>query len=293
MTFITEPARKIPVAAHADICVVGGSCTGVFAAVRAARLGARVALVEKQNCLGGTATSGLVNVWHSLYDSEGERQIIAGLTQETIERLDSAGALKRGPSPHNAFRFNSQELKIELDRYVAESKISLFLHTMYTGAVCNGGRVSAVFIENKDGRGAITADFFIDASGDGDVARDLNIPSYRQKGVQPPTACFLLNGRISAGEMDRLVFEHGGEFGLDDGWGWSDAAVCGGDITMRADNHVQGALCSRAGELTRAEVEGRRQMRAILSLLKKYAPEEEYALVAACSHIGVRDTVHY
>ncbi|MEN6604827.1 MAG: FAD-dependent oxidoreductase, partial [Bryobacteraceae bacterium] len=31
--------ENVPVIEEADICVLGGSCTGVFAAVRAARLG--------------------------------------------------------------------------------------------------------------------------------------------------------------------------------------------------------------------------------------------------------------
>ena len=39
MQTIIEPQRKIPVIEEADVCVLGGSCTGVFAAVRAARLG--------------------------------------------------------------------------------------------------------------------------------------------------------------------------------------------------------------------------------------------------------------
>ena len=85
--FIIEPERKIPVITEADLCVVGGSCTGVFAAVRAARLGLKVVLIEKQNSLGGTAVSGLVNIWHSLHDIDGNNQIIAGLTHEVIERL--------------------------------------------------------------------------------------------------------------------------------------------------------------------------------------------------------------
>lgn len=63
MTTIHEPAREIPIIDDVDICVLGGSVTGVFAAVRAARLGARVALVERQNAFGGVATSGLVNIW--------------------------------------------------------------------------------------------------------------------------------------------------------------------------------------------------------------------------------------
>ncbi|MDP6547121.1 MAG: FAD-dependent oxidoreductase, partial [Phycisphaerae bacterium] len=40
---ITEPPRKTPVVHECDLCVIGGSCTGVFAAVAAARLGAKVA----------------------------------------------------------------------------------------------------------------------------------------------------------------------------------------------------------------------------------------------------------
>ena len=66
--YITEPKKQIPIAYQADLLVVGGGCTGVFAAIRAARLGLNVALVEKQNALGGVAGNGLVNIWHSLYD---------------------------------------------------------------------------------------------------------------------------------------------------------------------------------------------------------------------------------
>lgn len=35
---IQEPARNIPVIHEVDLCVLGGSTTGVFAAVAAARL---------------------------------------------------------------------------------------------------------------------------------------------------------------------------------------------------------------------------------------------------------------
>jgi len=42
MSTIREPARDIPVIADCDLVVVGGSCTGVFAAIAAARLGLSV-----------------------------------------------------------------------------------------------------------------------------------------------------------------------------------------------------------------------------------------------------------
>jgi glycerol-3-phosphate dehydrogenase len=56
---IFEPSRATKVIGDYDICVVGGSATGVFAAVRAARLGARVAIIENNGFFGGVATAGL------------------------------------------------------------------------------------------------------------------------------------------------------------------------------------------------------------------------------------------
>ena len=50
---INERPRSIPIVQDCDVCVLGGGCTGVFAAVRAAQMGARVALIEKQNAFGG------------------------------------------------------------------------------------------------------------------------------------------------------------------------------------------------------------------------------------------------
>src|SRR5690606_8688938 len=82
-----------PVIHETDLCVVGGSCTGTFAALRAARLGLRVAIVEGQNCFGGVATNAMVNIWHSLYDTDGDNQIIAGLTEETLNRLKNRKAV--------------------------------------------------------------------------------------------------------------------------------------------------------------------------------------------------------
>jgi glycine/D-amino acid oxidase-like deaminating enzyme len=95
MTVVHEPARKVPVAHACDVCVVGGSCTGVFAAIRAARLGASVVIVEKQNAFGGTATNGHVHVWHSLLDTEFERPIIAGLIEQAPRRRSHRGAVNQ------------------------------------------------------------------------------------------------------------------------------------------------------------------------------------------------------
>lgn len=292
--FITEPEKKIPVIAKADLCVIGGSCTGVFAAVRAARLGLKVVLLEKHNILGGTAVTGLVNIWHSLYDTDGKNQVIAGLTQETVERLKKRNALLLTEHHINAFNFNPFELALVLDEYVRENKIQVMLHTSYAAVIKDGRRVEAVMIENVDGRAAVKAKFFIDASGDGRVAKDLGIPSYTNQAIQPPSSCFYLQGDTEGLDLGTLVREHGKEFGLEDDWGWYKQLAGSKDITMRADNHVFGLRLDRAEALTLAEMEGRRQADAFASLLRKYSGREEpYPIVGLCAHIGTRETVHY
>ena len=169
---IFEPARQIPVTAEADVCVVGGGCTGVFAAIRAARLGASVILLEGQNHLGGAATSGLVNIWHTLLDMNNKEQIIAGLTDETLRRLDLRGAVTHTPeSRSGTYNFNPCELMILLDEMTAEAKIRVMFHTQYCALSHEGDEIKAVIAENKSGRQAIRAKFFVDCTGDGDLAR--------------------------------------------------------------------------------------------------------------------------
>lgn len=294
MKTVREPARDVPVSLECDICVVGASCTGVFAAVRAARLGARVALIEKQNCFGGVATAGLVNVWHSLRDTLGERPIIAGLTREVLERLKRRGAAAETGHRTDAHRLNTEELKIELDELVVEHKIAPLLHTFYAAPLTDdSGALRAVIVENKDGRGAIAARQFVDATGDGDLALDLGLPSHRPEDLQPPTTCAKIAGLGTLGGFDwqAAVREHGREFGLAPDWGWGGPIPGLPDLQMRADTHVFGADTSAAGDLSRAEIEGRRQVRAILDLLRRYGPPgSAVALADLGATIGARET---
>ena len=293
MKTIREPERQIPVTHETDLVVVGGSSTGVFAAVRAARLGLRVAIIEKHNCFGGVATVAAVNIWHSLHDTHNERQVISGLTQEVITRLQRRNAVLTSPNPSSAYRLNTEELKIELDELVMEHQITPFLHSFYVAPVIEGGRLSAVIIENKNGRQAIRARQFIDATGDADVARHVGLPNYEPETLQPPTTCAKIFGFDTLGDFDWLqaVREHGHEFGLERDWGWGVGIPGLPGIQMRADTHVFGCDTSDGDQLSAAEIEGRRQVRAIMDVIRKYGPANNgIALVDLAASIGARET---
>lgn len=293
MSIVEEPRRHIPVIAEADLCVVGGSCTGVFAAVRAARLGASVVLVERSNCFGGTATNGLVLIWHSLLDTEFRHPIVGGLTAETIDRLVSRNAaVRKAGSSEAGCWINTEELKIELDTLVREQRVQPMLHTQGCLPLMEGDRISALAIENKDGRGAIRAKMFIDATGDGDVAVRSGVPWRERDRLQPPTTCAKIrNFRQTGMSFADIYRQHHAEFGLAPDSGW-DAAVPGlPDVWMVAQTHVFNVNAARADQLTDAEIEGRRQIRAIMDMLRTYAPDgDDIALVQLASALGIRET---
>lgn len=276
---------------HFDVCVVGGGVAGVFAAIKAASLGATTAIIEKGNCFGGVACAGLVNVWHTLYDIDYKKQIIAGLTQETEERLLKRGAAIVEESASCGIRFDPNVLKFVLDEMVQEQKIKIFFHTSYAQVICEADKLKHILVSNKDGLCAIQADFFIDATGDGDIMRDLDIESYKHSHMQPPTSCFFMYGQRNL-PLDQLIRQHGEEFKLDDDWGWESKIPGFDDITLRADYHVFDVDCSKADDFTYAEIEGRRKADAFVSMLRKY-DNPKCRIVATCSQIGIRETNHY
>ncbi len=303
MEAIRETAREVPVVHECDICVVGGSCTGVFAAVKAARLGARVALIENNAFFGGVATAGLVNVWHSIQDTECERQIIGGLTCEILDRLkkrDAASDLGRQPHRgHSGWALNTAELTIELDEVVKESGVRPFLHTRFVQPVAAEGTVTAAIVEDKSGRRAIKASQFVDATGDGDLIHRMGLPWRRSADAQPPTACAVLSGlgvvqgRNDAFSLSETVHDPKYAEALKPGLLWSEAVPGMSDLTMVAGTRAWGADCSDADQLTQAEMEGRRQVRAICDILRRHvAGGEAVHLAAVSSCIGIRETRH-
>ena len=166
---------------------------------------------------------------------------------------------------------------------------------MYCAPYVKDGKLLGVIIENKNGRQAILARFFVDASGDGDLAYDLGLDHYSYDSMQPPTPTFKLIGGLSDVNVSKLLQEHGSEFGLPEDWGWGGPIPHIPNLSFRADTHVFGVDCSDAEDLTYAEIEGRKQINAVIRVLRKYAPQKgkDLHIAATCSHIGIRETRHF
>jgi len=298
---ITIPAETIPIKAEADICVIGGSCTGVFAAVRAARLGKQVVLLEQSGKFGGVATLDLVGMWHSIHDFTDTRQIIGGLTFEMLERLEKVNAVadfrNASVTRNKGIPFNTDELALELDALVtAEKNIKVYFHTSYMSPVmsADGRKIEAVTALNKSGRFAIRAKFYVDASGDGLLCRDAGSEMWTSPLPQPPTACCRIENYDKLGWFDlkAKIEANRAEFpDLPCGYAWG-MFTPGSRTFMLAGTRVLNCRCEEADEVTRAELESRRQIRAMLLMLKKEFPEVNLSLQGVPSAIGIREGLH-
>lgn len=234
----------------------------------------------------------MVCIWHSELDCDYNEQIIGGLSLEVIARLKEKDAvLVKEQNPDIRFQLNTEELKIELDLLITEHEITPYLHTFYARPLEKDNAIEAVIIENKDGRSAIRAKTYIDASGDGDLAAHLHVPFSVDAHLQPPTTCAKIRG-LQGINMREFYNKYRNEFNVPKDAGWSTEIPSGSDVQLHAETHVFGANTADATQWTMAEMEGRRHVRAMMDMVRTHMPERQQhlGLLALSSSIGVRET---
>lgn len=223
-----EPSREVPVIGRPDVLVVGAGSAGVAAALAAARRGAETWLIERSSSIGGLATVGLINLLLTLDDGAGQ-QVVAGICQEFVDRLDALGRCRYPPRDE----WNREDAELiarwrgwglvwgapESVRYsvafdpeafvdvaiaaLRESNVRLRMHTWFAGVGLTDGAIAAVLVESKRGREAILPRVVVDASGDGDVFVAAGA-EYEQVSI-PPHLWFRVGG-VSGGSP-QFVFD--------------------------------------------------------------------------------------
>ena len=296
----------VPVAGAYDLVVAGGSATGVCAAVTAARAGLTVALVEYNGFFGGTATAALVPVWHSLYSTDGKTKIIGGLTEEIERRLlDRGEAELRNPDdPSVGFLFNAASLQIVLDELVAGQKsITTYFKAQVVAAEKDReGHLTAAVIEDKGGRRALRAKWFIDATGDADLAARAGFETWKlpKQQMQAHTLCAIfanvdaIREKYGVSVLDDVLKPEFGA-GLKHVFGWWTPVVGAQGLCFYAGTRISDCDPSVAEDLTGALFEARRQIRKIVDAVNRKYPMpagKRFALVSLGSDLGLRESRH-
>lgn len=156
---------------YCDVAIIGGGVGGCAAAVAAARRGLHVMLFEKGVSLGGLATNGYVP------QVAGN---IEGVCLEFCQRLDAAGQLLQRGGDGTYYRNPSFEP--EWGKFTLENMVTSAGARIIYDAACidvemeSDDRIKRCIFHTKQGKVAVTARIFIDATGDGDVAEMSGVP---------------------------------------------------------------------------------------------------------------------
>jgi hypothetical protein len=304
------PAREAPVVLEADVVVVGGGSAGLAAALTAARLGARTALVERYGFFGGNATSAWVGTICGLYrtTAAGYDLVCRGFAEAWADGLKAQGA-GFGPIPYKetaVLLYVPWAYKWQADRWVeAEPNLVPLLHATVTDVARTGRWIDAVVVGSKRGPLAVAGRAFVDASGDADVAFhagcpvDAGGPGQRQF----PSMQFLLQhvdvqAAWGAG-LERLNALLATEGQRPE---WNLSRTSGAVLPTFRPGEVVGAM-TRVGvdgrapdmtdplEATAAEIAGRVEVEKAARFLKAFMPGfADSFLCDTPTQLGVRET---
>ena len=176
--FVTESARRIPVAYEVDVVVAGGSSGAVAAAVAAAEGGARVFLAAPHPYLGEDicATNRL---WMQEPEKPAHPLAKALFTPDFVPEEQAVEATEAGQSgsfaPVAAYLrppLRPLHVKKTLDQALLDAGVQ-FLYSCYPTEVLRdeAGELAGIVMVNRAGRQAVIAKVIIDATSRAAVAR--------------------------------------------------------------------------------------------------------------------------
>jgi hypothetical protein len=285
---------------HYDVIIAGGGSAGVAAAIGASRAGANTLLIEKGPCLGGAATLRNVVTYAGIFTQEDQRQVVFGVMEEVYARLRAAGAVSE-PRKYNAVTvvFEPEDVKYVLDQLCAEAGVHVRLHSLIVAADSQDTAVTSVQVADHEGLHHFTADAFVDATGDADLAchSGAQVRYGREGKVQNGTLGVRFGGIPLNADAGRAAIKKAviagksagipnllAETGL-----VARLPVSGDIITYLVD---EGYDARSALDTSRAEAHARLQAQAYLQAIKTIPGCENAYIVSTGPELGTRESRH-
>ncbi len=287
---VYENGRMIPVVRDTDVLVCGGGPAGIAAAFTAARCGAKATILERHPFLGGVWTAGALTI---LLDAERK----GGFAQELRERLAGRGASTPWFDRPDWPVYTLEAMKFLLDDLVDQTGVDVQLYTQVADVHRNGPIMDGVYTESKSGREFVRAKIVIDATGDGDVAARAGCPfEIGRPGdgkMQPMTLYGRIGGYRGGPVHIEPLLSIARKAGLEPSYERITLFPQPGQsgVFMLMATHLYGDG-TNARDLTRAEFNGRREIRELVHVLRRDAgPDwEDVYLIDTGPFVGVRET---
>jgi hypothetical protein len=303
---VLVPEERVAVAGDFDLVVVGAGSAGMAAAVTAARLGLRTALLEEMPFLGGMSTGGCVGTFCGFYlrqPSGDFERLVGGFAAEVMDRL-AAGGQCYGPVPFKttaAVPYVPWGVKRLYDTMVeAEPRLHLLLYARLVRAVVRDGAVEAVVVATRAGLAAYRAPYFVDATGDAALAHAAGAPVERGGRVQYPSLMFYMQhvdlGRAlpALPDLNALLDAHFASDDLPRRTGNLIPTGRPGEVLVAMSRvAIEGQPVDGAdpAQLTRGELIGRAQAERCADFLRRHVPGFDDAFLSdTAPRLGLRET---
>jgi len=289
-----------------DVVVVGSGAAGSSAAITAARHGARTLLVDRLAFMGGTSTA-VLDTFYAFYTPGSDpRRVVGGLGWEVASRLTADGVAFERPNTYGAgtgVTYDAEALKVLWERLAEDAGVELLLHTWASGVrPGRTDRVEAVRLWNKGGERWVEAAVVVDASGDADVAAMAGVrydDAASSGGVQSLSTLFKVANvdveRAKALPRAELLARmrdaaESGRYRLPRIEGsWHRTPYRG--VVLVHMTRIPNVDPTDPAQLSRAEVDGRRQVQEYHRFLRDRVPGFEDAVIVATSPaIGIRES---
>jgi glycine/D-amino acid oxidase-like deaminating enzyme len=304
-------SKQIPIIASPDILVVGSGSAGATAAIAAARLAQqssrrkRVMLIERYGFLGGTSTAVLDTFYGFYTPGSSSKKVVSGVADDVIAGLRRIDRVIERPNTFGAgtgITYNPEFLKVVWERLALEAGVELLMHSFVTDVVLIGDRIESVVVDGKAGLGIIQPQVVVDASGDADVAARAGAPFERAGDIDPAqtltTTFKIANVDVTKTKtLTRALFVERLKAAAESGA--YDLPRREGSVHITPIDGVMATILTRLSiedpvnpfDLTKAEIEGRRQGLEYERFMRDLVPGYENArIVAFGTQVGVRET---
>lgn len=295
--------RNSKIIKNVDILVVGAGSAGCMAAIAAASHSShRVLLVERYGFFGGTSTQMLDTFYGFFTPGENSKKIVGGLPDTVVNELDSYGEIFLRPNTYGAgtgVNYNPERLKHVWDTLLLRAGVNVLLHTILIDVnSLPDGRYECIFW-NKSGFWSVTPQRVIDASGDADFCHLAGF-AYETAGEKEPAQSMTTTFRMANVDLNEYE-KAGGKKMLAQRMADTSMPLPRKEGSAHAMNipkcistvavKVSGLNALNINELTRAEIEGRKQAFLFESFFRNEVPGYADAKIIGLSHqIGVRET---
>jgi hypothetical protein len=228
LSVATRITRRDAAATHAvaaDLAVLGAGIAGVAAALEAAALGGRVALVDAGMSLGGQSVAAQIGTFCGLFaNGANPPQVTHGIADDILRDLGASGDLHyRAPRRNTVVvQYRIEALQRWIEERVRAAGITLLLGAVLQRVRRRGSRIAGLDLVTRYGEVALDAAAFVDASGDAALAWTAGLPAREMVDLAVQgTQMFVLEGideaavaALDRDEVSRRIAARGPAQGL-------------------------------------------------------------------------------